>query len=630
MKGLFYEILQHSLKISILFLLIAGAKGVFRKKLSPTVHFRLWLIFFVSLVGLPSFLPTMPRITRIVSEQPVGKVYTETIENLGLTINNAVPSEPSNLGKSEATSATKQPTDLLPTIWIAGVVAGLSALLFSYLRTARRLRNAVRQEEKTVYYLTSAFDSPFLYGLFHPKIIVPHRLVEDRKRLDFVLRHESIHRRRKDNFVLLFAALDLCFYWFLPFVWIAFFLMKRDMERSVDYELSKNFSNEEKADYANSILQCVKERRGLLLQSSFSKDQSKHRILSILSEVKFRRGLAIVVGTIVLLVAVILLFLNPYFKGTKAETATDIYYPYTTMKELSTPYLGNASAVGRIVNSLPEIEPFLKYRNMELKTTEEPYRLVLKFDEIVLPGRTENPLYSSPYFHTRKFNNALLLMMMIDNLSFVDFEISVPPEYRNEEEPKVQVYTMSRDDLEKAANGISQLKTDPSLYYSTLDYNNAISAERLFYARVRLGSPEEWLRSRWGEPTETIKPIESSAEMEPVVYQYKDEVGQTVTFRVAYTVYRSKRQVVEISVPWENTSIHGGEILPNIGIDVKEEETLKREQILEHLGNPRMQFQSTAYYRLNSGLSDYLYFEYNRRDEVIKYGVIRKNLRPSI
>lgn len=621
MNRLFFEILQNSLKVSVLFLLLTGLKLIFRKKLSPTVHYRLWMIFFVSLLGLPSLLPKFSAVSRIVSEQPVGKVYTMTVNNLGLITETPAPSEPSNVSEPTASSTSNKPFQPVPMLWISGVILGLFTLVFSYVRTAWRLRSAVLRKGETVCFLTSEFDSPFLYGLFFPKIIVPTRLEAEPERLDFVLRHESIHRRRKDNFMLLFSAVGVCFYWFLPFVWLAFFRMKNDMERSVDFELSKNLSDAEKAAYADSILQCVKERKLLMLQSSFSKDQSKNRILSILSDTKFRRGFGAVVVAAVLLTVAGSLFLKPHVE-TKAELSADIYFPYTKMKELSTPYLGNASAVGKIVDSLPKIEPFLKYRGMELKTTEEPYRLVLKYEETVLPEQKENPLRGAPYFHTKKFNNALLLLMMIDNLSHVDFEISVPPEYRYEGQSETEVYTISREEAEKAVGGIQPVKNDSSLYYTTLDYNNAVYSYNIRHVRMQLGSPEEWLLLQWGEP---IEKISAPGETEPIEYRYKEENGQSVSVRLAHDNATSERHIAELSIRAEG-GVSGGEMLEGIGLYPEEGKVLNRKRVVEHLGNPRMQFESTEYYRLSSGLSDYLYFVYNGDGEVLEYGIVRRNL----
>lgn len=299
------------------------------------------------------------------------------------------------------------------------------------------------------------------------------------------------------------------------------------------------------------------------------------------------------------------------------------YFPYQTMKELS-----DSSDMESIVRALPEIEPYLRFTGTALSEDRKVW--TLKYDELYLKEwveklpdyqRADNPMYFSPYFHSRTLNNALLLLTIKEEVDTMQYEIRIPKEYLSNEEKEQKVYTVeySRSEFNASLGNLNEVRENPDYYYTTLDYNNAIYSPRIFFNRVRLGSNEEWLLYRNGEPEQKLKEAEDE---KPSVYVY----GNTA-FRFSPNVYGNDRSVIEIRVTPSAEDFGGGEMLPNIGLAPPENEWLKKERVLEYLGAPRMNYENTDYYRLNSGLSDYLYFTYNEKGEVVRYGVIRKGVR---
>jgi len=115
-------------------------------------------------------------------------------------------------------------------VWLIGAAAMLIWGAASYASLRRRLRTAVILSEGI--WQSDAVDSPFILGFLKPNIYIPFAL--EGERLDYVLAHERFHLSHRDHLIKLLAFLILTLHWFNPLVWLAFFLMGRDMEMRCD------------------------------------------------------------------------------------------------------------------------------------------------------------------------------------------------------------------------------------------------------------------------------------------------------------------------------------------------------------------------------------------------------------
>jgi len=159
----------------------------------------------------------------------------------------------------QAAPAMADPAQTLLTVlivlWCAGMLAMLLYAAVSYLRAKRHLRTAVRLRDNI--YESDAIRSPFILGIFRPKIYVPFGL--DGDTLRYVLAHENTHLRRRDYLVKPFAFLLLTVHWFNPLCWLAFWLMGKDMEMSCDERVLREWGVE-KRDYSTTLLTFATER----------------------------------------------------------------------------------------------------------------------------------------------------------------------------------------------------------------------------------------------------------------------------------------------------------------------------------------------------------------------------------
>jgi len=157
------------------------------------------------------------------------------------------------------TSANPMQTRMfvLEVVWLCGLAALLLYSLVTLLRVRRRLVGAVRDTGNV--WLSDGVETPFVLGVFRPKIYLPSALPERER--DYILLHERTHLRRGDNLVKLVFFLTLCVYWFDPLVWLAFFLCGRDMEMSCDEAVLRTLDGETRCDYSASLLRLSTGRR---------------------------------------------------------------------------------------------------------------------------------------------------------------------------------------------------------------------------------------------------------------------------------------------------------------------------------------------------------------------------------
>ena len=144
----------------------------------------------------------------------------------------------------------------------------------------KRLRYSVQLYENL--YECDTIRSPFVYGLFLPKIYMPFRLSENQRYC--VLAHERYHLQRKDHLIKSFAYALVIVYWFQPLVWIAYRLMCRDMEMSCDEKVTSAFTDELRGEYSRLLLAFAANKRQMPVSPlAFGEENTMARIKNILA-----------------------------------------------------------------------------------------------------------------------------------------------------------------------------------------------------------------------------------------------------------------------------------------------------------------------------------------------------------
>lgn len=171
---------------------------------------------------------------------------------------------------------------LLPiaaALWMLGAAAMLLWALVSWLRLRKRVREAVRLEEN-VYECEIA--SPFVLGLFRPRIYLPFSLENGEREL--VLAHECAHITAGDHIIKPLGWLLLAAHWYNPLVWLAYALFCRDIELACDERVVRGLSLSDRADYSQALLDLSRPRGGVrACPLAFGESSVKGRVKSVLS-----------------------------------------------------------------------------------------------------------------------------------------------------------------------------------------------------------------------------------------------------------------------------------------------------------------------------------------------------------
>lgn len=193
---------------------------------------------------------------------------------------------------------------VLAGVWLAGAAAMLLYGIFSYVRLRRRMYDAIRAEDGAWEH--PAVRSPFILGLFRPKIYLPAGLSGPARQ--FILCHEQAHLKRLDYIVKPVCWLALALHWFNPMAWAAFLLMSRDMEVACDQAVIRRLGDGVKADYSATLLSLATGGKfPAPCPLAFGEGDAKGRIKSVLSYKKPTLWIIVAAVAVAVIAAVCLL-----------------------------------------------------------------------------------------------------------------------------------------------------------------------------------------------------------------------------------------------------------------------------------------------------------------------------------
>lgn len=204
---------------------------------------------------------------------------------------------------------------MLTYVWFGAALLLILYMITSYGIFMGRLHRAggtaVKEEgKKRAFYIwtSNAVKTPFVAGVFCPVIYLPEALGKPQSEL--ILEHEKVHMKRLDYLVKPAAGFICCIHWFNPFVWIAFYLMERDMESSCDEAVLRKIGYDRKKEYANTLLGIAEKRvwkPGHPI--AFGENSIKSRIKRTV-KLKKTKPIVVVLGALVTAAAVMLLLVN--------------------------------------------------------------------------------------------------------------------------------------------------------------------------------------------------------------------------------------------------------------------------------------------------------------------------------
>lgn len=192
-------------------------------------------------------------------------------------------------------------------VWLLGMAAMIAYGLISYLRLRKKLSVSLRQDG--CIYICDEISSPFILGLFRPRIYLPSGLSQAAK--PYVLAHEQAHLRHRDAWWKFLGFLLLSVYWFHPLIWAAYALFCRDLEMACDERAVKGMDARQRKDYACTLLLCAAPKGSFsVCPVAFSQNSIKARIRNLLQK-KNARLWAGLLALIAALVVILCFATNP-------------------------------------------------------------------------------------------------------------------------------------------------------------------------------------------------------------------------------------------------------------------------------------------------------------------------------
>lgn len=422
MTDIFLRIVELSWQAGVLALAVMLARLALRRAPKWAVCL-LWVLVAVRLV-LPfslqspvSLQAAQSPVTAALYELPQTQETAQKTDEV-LSGGSTEPVTPP-LPPMESMTAQPVPTpkpamtvSLLAAIWLTGVVMMLTYMLVSYLGIYRRVCTAVRLEDNV--YRCGSWGTPFVLGLLRPRIYVPEGM--DDAALPQVLAHERCHIRRGDHLVKPLAFLLLALHWFNPVLWAAYVLLGRDMENACDERVLRGVDGAGRAAYSRALVACaVRQRPAAVCPLAFGEVAVQERVKNAMNGKKPAVWAAVLLVIAAAVIAVCFLT-SPGRREPSADGAWDA----ETLYDLRTPYVGDPSAVGRILNAvgLDKMGADSDWDfTMQISTEQEPYGLTLLYTY-----DSDSFLGYGPTWAQRMRAGGYLTMALIDNAEWVAWQ----------------------------------------------------------------------------------------------------------------------------------------------------------------------------------------------------------------
>lgn len=208
-------------------------------------------------------------------------------------------------------------TDILLTLWLAGVVACVLWQGLGYYRLIRSLKGTSQPVERADLHtilqeqcadlvidreiplrVSSAADCPMLAGFIHPTLYLPDERIS-RTDAAFIFRHELTHYKHGDLWLKLLLLAARCLHWFNPLVHLIARFAQEDIEAACDDAVVRGHDGAYRRAYGETILRSAiaQSQKRKALVSCFGDDKKTlmRRFEGLFDKSVKKRGVALVV-----------------------------------------------------------------------------------------------------------------------------------------------------------------------------------------------------------------------------------------------------------------------------------------------------------------------------------------------
>ncbi|MBQ3258049.1 MAG: hypothetical protein IJA67_11655 [Oscillospiraceae bacterium] len=307
---------QWIISSSLLIAAVLCIRAIAGDKLSARLRYALWGLVLLRLLipgsigesalSVQRWMPHVPRQSAVQQTQPVDlDVYASSDSEVILQ----------QTPVTEESASAEQPLtvkEILPVVYIAGVVIAAAVFLLSNIRFAlklRRSREYLTERQMKLgavsVYESAAIDTPCLFGFPKAAVYITPEVLDDKNARRHVLAHELTHYRHGDHLWSVLRCVAVALHWYNPLVWAAAILSQKDGELACDEGALRRLGNDERTSYARTLLNltCVGYKGVLTAATSMTGSESdlKTRIKRIAKNPKMTAAAAMVVAAAMLL-----------------------------------------------------------------------------------------------------------------------------------------------------------------------------------------------------------------------------------------------------------------------------------------------------------------------------------------
>lgn len=208
-------------------------------------------------------------------------------------------------------------TDILLTLWLAGVIACVLWQGIGYYRLIRSLKGMSQPVERADLHtilqeqcadliidreiplqVSSAADCPMLAGFIHPTLYLPDERIS-RTDAAFIFRHELTHYKHGDLWLKLLLLAARCLHWFNPLVHLIARFAQEDIEAACDDAVVRGHDGAYRRAYGETILRSAiaqaQKRKALVSCFGDDKKTLMRRFGGLFDKSVKKRGVALVV-----------------------------------------------------------------------------------------------------------------------------------------------------------------------------------------------------------------------------------------------------------------------------------------------------------------------------------------------
>lgn len=308
LNTVFYSLINMSIFASIIGLLLLILRKI---KLIPRLAiYWMWTVVLLKLI-IPFSVSSRVSILNLTGSLVKKVVAVPGMEerNISLSMSNSIGAAETYFPVTFKTGQLEKIFSIASCIWIIGAVGSVILAGVIYFITCSRLKSATADFSIPVIntsvgepsfiskhvkyfnelsakgaasvYTCGIIDTPMVLGVFRQRILIPEDCLQN-PGLKYIILHENVHVKRKDNLIRIVSLLTACLHWFNPLVWIFLKKITDDMELTCDSSAVKELSSDERKDYAKTLLTAGTERIYQVL-SAFSNSSISKRVINVLN-----------------------------------------------------------------------------------------------------------------------------------------------------------------------------------------------------------------------------------------------------------------------------------------------------------------------------------------------------------